>query len=148
MAEVIGLAASGIAIGTLAAQITSSAAKLKSYYDQIESASEDLQDLIEELNIVQILIADIEHDQEQNPVSSEILDSRSTSSCLQYCKQGADRLKELTDSLSKDIETSTGLRRKWSSTKIVFRKEKIDKYKAQLQRAIRLLTLSHQVYTR
>lgn len=70
MAEVIGLAASGIAIGTLAAQINSSAAKLKSYYDQIESASEDLQDLIEELNIVQILIADIEHDQEQNPVSS------------------------------------------------------------------------------
>lgn len=90
MAEIIGLAASGIAIGILAAQITSSAAKSESYYDQIETASEDLQDLIEELNIVQILIADIEHDQEQNPVSSEILDSSSTSSCLQYCKQGAD----------------------------------------------------------
>lgn len=38
MAEVIGIVASGISIGTLAAQITNSIVKLKSYRDQMQNA--------------------------------------------------------------------------------------------------------------
>lgn len=94
------------------------------------------------------LLADIEEEQEQNPVSSLILDDSSTSKCLRYCKQGADRLEELTDTLNADLEASSSLRRKWASTKVVLKKDKIDRYKAKLERAIRLLSLSHQLYTR
>ncbi|MCJ1455558.1 hypothetical protein MMC28_005913 [Mycoblastus sanguinarius] len=124
MAEAIGVAASGIAIGTLAAQITSSIFKLKSYWDQIQNAPEDVRDLIEEVELLQHLLVDIEEDQQRNPISSLILDSTSMSKCLQQCKQGVDRLRELTDSLGTDLEASKILRKKWSSAKIVFKKDK------------------------
>ena len=147
MAEVIGVVASGISIGTLATGITSSIVKLKSYWDQVQDAPDDIHDLIEELEILSHLLADIEDDQRQNPMSSLILDSTSTSRCLQYCKQGADRLKELTDNLSTDLDAFSKLKRKRASAKVVLKRSQIDRYKARTERAIRLLSLSHQLYT-
>ena len=148
MAEAIGVIASGITIGTLATGIASSIVKLKSYWDQVQDAPEDVRDLIEELEDLSYLLADIEDDQRQNPMSSLILDSTSTSRCLQHCKQGADRLKELTDNLRTDLDAPRKLKRKWASAKVVLKKSQIDRYKAKLERAIRLLSLSYQLYTR
>ena len=148
MAEAIGVVASGIAIGTLATGITSSIVKLKSYLDQVQDAPEDFQDLIEELEILSLVLADMEDDQRQNPMSSLILDSTSTSRCLQHCKQGADRLKELTENLSTDLDASSKFKRKRASAKVVLKRSQIDRYRAKLERAIRLLSLSHQIYMR
>lgn len=148
MAEVVGVVASGVTIGALATGITSSIIKLKSYWDQGQDAPADVHDLIEELEDLSYLLADIEDDQRQNPVSSLILDSTSTSRCLQHCKQGADRLKELTDSLCADLDASNKIKRKWASAKVVLEKNQIDRYKSKLERVIRLLSLSHQLYTR
>lgn len=47
MAEVLGVLASGISVGTLAAQIVNSVTKLKSYWDEIKEAPEDIKLLIE-----------------------------------------------------------------------------------------------------
>ena len=148
MAETIGVVASGVTIGTLAAGITSSIVKLKSYWDQVQDAREDIQDLIEELEDLGHTLADIEDDKQRNPVSSLILDSTSTSRCLQRCKQGADRLKDLVDDLSNDLDQSNKWKRKRASAKVVLKKPQIDRYKAKLERTIRLLSLSHQIYTR
>ncbi len=113
MAEVVvGVIASGISIGTLAAQITSSIIKLKSYWDQVQDAPEDMLDLIEELEDLNQLLIDIEEDQRQNPMSNLILDPSSSSRCLQHCKRGATRLKELTDSLSEDMKGNSRSKRK------------------------------------
>lgn len=148
MAEVIGVVASGLTIGSLAAGITSSIVKLKSYWDQVQNAPEDVRDLIEELEDLSYLLADIADDQQSNPMSSLIFDSTSASRCLQHCKRGADRLVELTDNLSTDLDASNGLRRKWASAKVMLKKDQVDRYKAKLERAIRLLSLSQQIYTR
>ncbi len=149
MAEVVvGVIASGISIGTLAAQITSSIIKLKSYWDQVQDAPEDMLDLIEELEDLNQLLIDIEEDQRQNPMSNLILDPSSSSRCLQHCKRGATRLKELTDSLSEDMKGNSRSKRKWASVKLVLKKDKTDRYRMKLQRVISLLNLSHQIYTR
>lgn len=147
MAEAIGIVASSISFGALATGITSSIVKLKSYWDQVQDAPDDIHDLIQELEILSYLLADIEDDQRQNPMSSLILDSTSTSRCLQYCKQGAGRLKELADNLSTDLDTLSKSKRKRASAKVVRKKSQIDRYKSRLEGAIRLLSLSHQLYT-
>lgn len=148
MAEAIGVVASGVTIGALATGITSSILKLKSYWDQVQNAPDNVHDLIEELEILSCLLADIEDDQRQNPMSSLILDATSTSRCLQHCKQGADRSKEMTDNLSADLDASNKIKRKWASAKVVLKKNQMDRYKSKLERVIRLLSLSHQIYTR
>ena len=148
MAEAIGFVASSVAIGTLATGITSSIFKLKSYWDQIQDAPDDIRDLLEELEDLGCIIADIEEDQQRNPMSSIILDSTSSSRCLQRCKQGADRLKDLVDDLSTHVGSSNQLKRKRASAKVVMKKAQIEKFRARLERAVRLLTLSRQLYTR
>ena len=148
MAELVGVVASGISIGTFAAQITSSFVKLKTFWDEVRDIPEDIQDLIEELEDLYYLLTDLEEDRQRNPVSSLILDSTTTSRCLSRCKQGADQLKELTDELNSDIQKRSKLGKKWVSTKVVFKKERLERYKKRLERAIRLLSLSHQLYTR
>ena len=147
MAEAIGVVASGIAIGTLAAQITSSIVKLKSYWDDVQDAPQDIQDLLEEVDILRHLLNVIADDQRQNSASSLILDSTSISSCLLLCKKEVDQLQELTDSLGTHLDAKGSLRRKWASMKVVMKKDKVEKYKTKLERAIRLLSLSQQTYS-
>ena len=148
MAEVVGLVASSISIGTFAAQITSSIVKLKSCWDELQDIPEDVQDLIEDLEVLYHLLADIEEDLQRNPVSSLLLDNTSTSRCLFQCKRGADRLKELTDDLSANIDSRNKPRKKWASTKVMLKKEKLEKYKKKLERAVNLLSLAYQSYIR
>ncbi|KAM0797736.1 hypothetical protein BDR22DRAFT_862168 [Usnea florida] len=148
MAEAIGVVASGIAIGSLAAGITSSIVKLKSYWDQVQNAPEDMHDLFEELEVLGHLLADIADDQQKTSMSGLIFDSTAISRCLQHCQKGADRLKELTDILSRDLDTSTRRKKRYASAKVVLKKGQIDRYKEKLEGSIRLLSLSYQMYTK
>ena len=148
MAEIVGVIASGISIGTLAVQITSSIAKLKDCWSQIKEAPEDIRMLVEEIEDLHLLLCDIENDRAQNPMSSALLDKVSAARCIEHCKRGANRLKELVDDLENEIYRRSGLKRKWASTKAVLEKTKIEKYKSRLENAVRLLSLAYQCYTR
>lgn len=147
MAEIVGLLASGISITTLAVQIANSLAKLKSFWNDIIEAPEDITLLIEELDGLYGLLADIDKHQHLNPISSTVLNGTSISRCQENCRRAATQLKELTDDLSADINTQHKLKKRWASAKVVFKKDKIKKYKSRLKSAIRLLSLSYQCYT-
>ena len=149
MAEaIVGLAASSISIATLVVQITNSIAKLKSYWDQLNEAPEDIRLLMEELEDIHLLLLEIEDDQRWNPFSSTILERNTKSRCLEHCRRAADSLKTLTDELEVDFNLSNKLKSKWASAKVVLKKDKIEKYRLRLERSIRLLSLSQQCYTR
>ena len=148
MAEVVGVVASGIGIGTLAAQIAGNIIKLKSYWDQVKDAPEDIRDLVEELEVLNHTLVHIQDDQHQYLKSNYIAHSTSLLASLQHCKQAATRLKELVDNLSEDIEHKGSVKRKWASIKVALKKEKVDKYRAKLERTIMLLLLSRQEYQR
>lgn len=147
MAEVLGIVASGISVGTLAAQIVNSVTKLKSYWNEIKEAPEDIKLLMEEIEDLQLLLTEMEQDRSRNPMSGTILEPSSASKCLSLCKRGAATLKQLADDLGADIDASSRLKRKWTSAKVVLKKDKIVKYQSRLGSAIRLLSLSHQCYT-
>jgi len=147
MAEIVGLVASGISIATLAVQIANSLAKLKSYWNDIIEAPEDITLLIEELDGLYHSLADIDKHQHRNPISSTVSKVTSISRCLELCRQAASQLEELTDKLSADINTQHRLKKRWASAKVVFKKDKIKKYKSRLKSAIRLLSISYQCYT-
>lgn len=72
----------------------------------MKDAPEDIRNLVEELEGLACILADIEDDQRQHPMSSLVLDAATVSRCVQHCKQGADRLKALAEGLASDIEVS------------------------------------------
>ncbi|MCJ1475934.1 hypothetical protein MMC13_004598 [Lambiella insularis] len=147
MAELVGVVASGISIAALAVQIAQSVAKLKSYWDEVKEAPEEIRNLVEEIEDLQSLFLDIEQDQRRNPISSMIYDPTTLSRCLENCRRGANRLKELTDDLGMEVDATKKLTRRWTGAKLFLKKDKIEKYKARLESAIRLLSLSYQCYT-
>jgi hypothetical protein len=147
MAEVFGLIASGVTIGALAGQIASSVVKLKSYLDQVKDAPEDISVLIDEIECPRFLLADIEDDQRRNPYSAMLLDNNSVSRCLDHCKRGAERLQRVVDEIAVEFGCLKP-RKRWKTAKIIWKRDRAEKYRAELAGAVRLLTLSHQVYTR
>jgi hypothetical protein len=148
MAELVGVLASGISIGTLATQIGSSIAMLKNYWDEVKEVPEAVNSLLEDIEDLHSILADIDEDQARNPVSSLLLDSTSTTKCLTHCRRAAMRLKELVDELGADIDASSTLRKKRAAVKVVLKEKKVERYMNKLERTVRLLTLSHHCYTR
>lgn len=148
MAEVFGLIASGVSIGALAGQIASSVVKLKSYLDQIRDVPEDISILINEIEDLHFLLSDIEDDQQRNPYSAMLVDNKSATRCLDRCKRGVERLQLVVDEIALEFERFKPMKRRWKATKIILKWDRVEKYKAELASAVRLLTLSHQIYTR
>ncbi|KAF4626122.1 hypothetical protein G7Y89_g12033 [Cudoniella acicularis] len=64
MAEIIGVVASGIALGQAAAAITSSLQKLHSLWSQLRDIPDDLQHLTREIEITYLVLAETSY-QEQ-----------------------------------------------------------------------------------
>ena len=149
MAEaLLGVVSGGISVVTVAAQISSTIIKLKSLYDELREAPEDIGLLIEEVESLGLLLADIREDQNHNFMPSETFDTGSASRCLEHCIRGANHLKTLVADLGVEIAASDGLKKKWVCARVVLSKNKIEKYKLRLERAVRLLSLSYHCYTR
>jgi hypothetical protein len=148
MAEVVGIVASSISIGELVAQIGSGVLRLKGYWGAVKEAPERIFDLLEEIDDLNSILADVEDDQLRNPISSLLLDNTSESKCLLHCQRAADRLKELAAALGTDLNASSQLNKKWAATKVILKKDKIERYIRKLERSARLLVLAHQCYSR
>jgi len=148
MAEVLGAIASGVTMGALAGQIATSVLKLKSYLDEIKDAPENIRTLVDEIEDLQILLADIEYDEERNPYSEMLVQNNSASRCLKHCRRGVEKLARIVDDMDVDFERLGYMKRKLAGVKHVWKRDKVDKYRAELESAVRLLNLSHQVYTR
>ena len=140
--------ACSITIGALAASIAKSVVKLKAFWEAIQDASEDVHFLVKRVELLSLVLRDIQDDQTQNPVSSLLLDGSTVSTCLEICKTAADRLGQLADKMATSIESSRRLKRKCASVKVVVKKNKIERFEAELQSCISLLQLSHETYTR
>lgn len=148
MAEVLGVVASGVGIGSLVGQIASSVMKLKSYMDLVKDAPEDIRILIDEIEDLQLLISDIEDDRARYPYPDLLVKSGSALRCLAHCRRGVERLRHVVDRMAVDFSSITPLKRKLVAASVIWKRDTIEKYKAELASALRLLTLSHQIYTR
>ena len=139
---------SSITIGALAANIAKNVVKLKACWEAIQDAPQDVHFLVKRLELLSLILHDIQDDQTQNPVSSLLFDGSTASTCIETCKVAADRLGQLADNMATSIESSRQLKRKWASLRVVMKKNRIERFEAELQSCIALLQLSHETYTR
>lgn len=140
--------ASSITIGALAANITKNVVKLKECWGAIQDAPEDVHFLVKRVELLSLILYDIQEDQTQNPLSSLLLDGSTASTCLEICKAAADRLSQLAHNMATSIESSRQLKRKWASVRVVLKRNRIERFEAELQSCIALLQLSQETYTR
>lgn len=148
MAEVIGAIAGIASVFQAAAQIASSIIKLKSHIDQVKDAPEDIRILVTEIEDLQLLLSEVEDDQARHPYATMLLEAHSASRCLNHCKRGVKRLQNVVEEMALDFEDPRRIKRRLAVTKMIWKKDKVERYRASLASAVRLLSQSHQIYTR
>ncbi|KAH8593500.1 hypothetical protein B0O99DRAFT_688721 [Bisporella sp. PMI_857] len=147
MAEVVGVVASGIAVGTLGIKVIQSTAELKGFWDNIQEAPEDIADLLYEAKLIGEVILRFE---EETKCSSSVTFGpeleKLAADCLQHCYAASEKLRLLAEDLAATLSKKTGYRRLVASTKVVLKKDQIKKYRSRLEGAVRLLHMSRQCY--
>lgn len=148
MAEILGVVASGVSIAAFAGQIVSSIMKLKSYIDQVKDAPEHIRILVDEIDDLQLLLSELSDDQSRYPHQEMLAGNKSVMRSLESCQRGVDRLRWVVDEIASDFGMLKPMRRKLISVKVVWKKGKIEKYRADLAATVRLLTFAYQIYTK
>lgn len=146
MAEVLGIIASGMAVGQLAVSITSSIIKLKEYWDQVKDAPGEILQLLLEIDSLNLILSHIEQDRNR----AGILTSQNVclGQSLNLCKQGTEELSVLVSELAEKIDGKKGWRRKAGASRVVLKRGEIKRVKRRMKTAIRLLSLSYQCHTK
>jgi hypothetical protein len=142
MAEVIGIVASGIAIGQATTAITSSLLKLKSLWNEFRDVPDDLLHLVHELEIVYLVLAESDP---QGTSETCTPSSRSLELAWQLTNDGAKELRSLVDDLQAELKKQNQRwKGKFMAAKVVLKRDQIKRLKSRLKTCIRLLTLANQ----
>ncbi|KAL2071721.1 hypothetical protein VTL71DRAFT_12956 [Oculimacula yallundae] len=147
MAEVLGVVASGIAVGQLAGLVTKSIFKLKDYWNQVHEASDDVKHLLREIDSLHLILCHIQEDQAKRSNGESHADNVCLRQSLELCREGAEELRETADELAKKVDGKKGWKKKVGSVKVVLKKEDVKKLKKRMKNSIRLLSLSYQLHT-
>ncbi|KAJ5525723.1 hypothetical protein N7494_012373 [Penicillium frequentans] len=148
MAEVIGVVSSAITFATVVAQVTNSIIRIKECWSQFRDAPDDLKYLMRELEHFGLIFANIEEDLSQEDLASALKNSKHVMQSLQFSREAATSLQELSDEMMRDMSSSSGLRKSYAVAKAVMKRGKLEKRMARLRNAIQSLSLSQQCYTR
>ena len=148
MAEVVGIVASGINIVQLTGQVAQSIVRLKDYWSQLKDAPGEISSLLRDLEFLNLLLSDFEQEHIQSRLPDIVFDNEIFRQSLTICKEGAQELSELVDLLNHRSSTTIKFGKQRCAFNVVRNRDQIKRYKSRLKRAISLLSLSHQSYTR
>jgi len=147
MTEAVGLVASGINIAQLAGQVANSIVELKHLWNLVKEAPSDIKDHIAQVESLNLILAHIQKDYDQETRSGMGKDHIHIQRSLQLCKEGADKLGAAVSDLSDKIRGKTGWRLKMGSMKIVLKKNDLKRLREKMKSAIDLLSLAYQCHT-
>ena len=76
MAEAIGIASGAITFATVVVQVGQSILTLKNCWDEMRDAPHDIRKLVEEIELLGLILADIEDDLSQDSIYSALEDNK------------------------------------------------------------------------
>jgi hypothetical protein len=141
MAEMLGIAASGMGVASLAIQIGDSVMKLKDFWNAVKEAPEEVEYLIEEIETLSLVLSDIGGNGNQDNLSQ--IDSAASKKCQDLCRRGA----EVLSTVVRDAEQEIAKKKRFGSVKLVLKKGIQDKLRDRLRTVQIMLILSNQTYT-
>ena len=137
MAEVLGVVASGISIGSLAIQLASSVQKIIDCWRSMKDAPRNIQSLLEEVKILSHLLVEFDIDEDK-----DTLQKATTAKEIELCKAALSDVNDVLAELSLVTEVQRK-RRHWAALKVAFSEKRLSKCLSRLERAKSMLTLAH-----
>ncbi|PMD22508.1 hypothetical protein NA56DRAFT_598150 [Hyaloscypha hepaticicola] len=130
----IRLSGSGLGIASLALQVSECIMRLKTFWDSVKDAPEEIKHLIEEIKTLSLVLSDFD--------TSEHPRHEATSRCYQSCKKAVGTL----DSVVKEVESEIKKRKRVGSVKAVLKKGEIEKLRERLVTTQSMLMLANNMY--
>ena len=143
MAEVLGVVASAITIGSMAIGVAKSVQTIKDLCTDIQDSEGNVRMILAELETISTILIEIA--EESNGQELPIRNSKSLANSLSLCQTGANQLADIVDGLRKSLKRN-GYRKKWAGVRLFLQKDKITQFRAQLESAKTTLLLSHQCF--
>ena len=141
MAEVLGVVASGVGIGSLAIQLFDSLQKLHRFWKLVDGAPKDIESLVEELHVLGCVFDELIKGSEV----TENLPVGSLEVCLKYCSKVMNDLNPIVQRLHSGIAKGNQ-RKQWTSIKAAFKKEDLRDLVQRLERSKSTLGLAIDIY--
>lgn len=145
MAEVLGIAASGVALAQVAGQIMTTSIAIKRLFDDVRELPENLRTLLDQINILTPVLVEASCGATGSFAVPSALDV-ALGTAATHCSQALDQLTVLATELSEQIAQSRGLKRRLIAIKIALRKDLVAKHEKRLSNAVQLLSIAQQTY--
>ena len=132
------VAASGMAIVSLAFQLGESIKHLHDFWDSIQEAPDDIHAIQEDLGLLSSVLAEM---------ADEVQDSgpdRTLTRALKTCCDKVNKLARITSEMEPGFASRSLRIRKWTAFKAAFKSEKIDKFQKVLEGLKSTLILAQQ----
>ena len=143
MAEVLGVVASGIAVGTLAAKVTSCVVKLRDCWEQVKDAPADISTLLRQIDCFSLIVSQIQNGPRLPDLT---FNNECLNRSLSLCEEGLGELADLVNELDEKIRDKGGFRKKFGGLKVVLKKDDLKRAKSRMKSAISLLSLAQQCH--
>ncbi|RWA12556.1 hypothetical protein EKO27_g2574 [Xylaria grammica] len=144
--QLVIVAASGIAVAQVAAQVGKSIIKLKQLWDELRNVPSTIGDLLDQIECLDPALWEAENTFDQASLPPMFWDNGLASRSTAYCRKALSSLTELVDELTLQINRPGKFRSKIASAKVVLKKEQLKTLERRLQNAVRMLTLAQQSY--
>ncbi|KAJ2989574.1 hypothetical protein NUW58_g3404 [Xylaria curta] len=141
-----GVAASGIAVAQVAAQVGKSIVKLKQLWDDFHDAPSYITDLLCQIDCFNPALWEAENTFSQASLPAMFWDNDIASQSTTYCRKALTSLTELIDDLTLQLNQSGKIRRKFATAKVVLKTDQLKRLERRLQNAVTMLTIAQQSY--
>jgi hypothetical protein len=143
MAEILGVVASGIAVGQAVAALGRATFAVKRLCDELNEIPEKIAHLLDELEILNPLVSEVESGLSA-PVeaASGSWNDAAARHAVSSCRLASSALESLASSLQERISAASGARRKVASLRALLKKDEMKLLERRLESAIRVLMVA------
>ncbi|KAI1461783.1 hypothetical protein F4805DRAFT_413339 [Annulohypoxylon moriforme] len=146
MAEALGIVASGIAVAQVAGTAANAVIRLKRLWGEVKDVPENIADLMEQIDCLDPALWEAEQHFIQNQLPPQLWDDTAAIRSAKYCRKALQKLTDVADDLSSQINSGRRVDRRISCIKVLLKKDKLRDLERRLESALRMLQLAQQGY--
>ncbi|EQB50975.1 hypothetical protein CGLO_09533 [Colletotrichum gloeosporioides Cg-14] len=142
MAEVLGLAASVIAVVDVAAKTGSAYVRIQKLWSEVKNVPNLLREKAEDIQIFEDFLANVEDNLAISPLPALASDRILLEKLIGRCRSTLEELQDVVDRIYTSVISERGLKRRIASAKAVLRKGDLDNLSLKFDRALRMFEMA------
>ncbi|KAI9876025.1 MAG: hypothetical protein M1830_007522 [Pleopsidium flavum] len=124
----LSAAASCIAVGSLSIQLAENTKRLYDFWSSVQDAPKEIQAILRDLKILLSVLQNIQvEEQTHGPSTSSVINN-----ALESCLEKVVALKSFISQFESGYASGSRTRRKWSSIKAAFQKDRVEKFRSSI----------------